>query len=404
MSEITKAPTLDGLLDPGHRRDPYPDFDAWAAGAPVTELAEGLLLVAGRAECSAVLADPAFGHPDPAAGGDSAGTGFMKPPEVRSFLRMDPPDHTRLRRLVARAFTARRVQTLEPRVEELAADLVAELLDAPQPVDLMAGLATPLPVLVICELLGVPPQDRAQFTEWSHAVARGLDPEFLLSPQERDRLTQGREQLHDYFASLTAAKRAEPADDLISALVAVRDDGDQLSEQELLTTCTLLLIAGHETTVNLIGNGTLALLTRPAEQARLRADPSALPAAVEEMLRFDPPVQFTARMALSDTRIGDHTIAQGTQVMLALAAANRDPRATEEPTRFEPEREDARHLSFGHGIHFCLGAPLARLEARAAFAALLGRTTSLEPGGEPEWKDNLVLRGLDRLPVRAVVA
>jgi cytochrome P450 len=260
-------------------------------------------------------------------------------------------------------------------------------------------VATPLPVAVISELLGIPAADRDQMLTWSHAVARALDPAFLLPPGADERSARARAEFVAYLRELVAYRRREPGEDLLSALVRVRDEGDALTENELLATCVLLLIAGHETTVNLIGNGTLALLRAPDQLARLRAEPDLVDRAVEEMLRYDSPIQLTARVALRDAEILKFTVPRGTRVLLLIGAANRDPAAFEDPERFDIGRAPTRHLAFGQGLHFCLGAPLARLEAQIAFRALARRAPRLGLAGEPDWKDTLLLRGPSRLPV-----
>jgi unspecific monooxygenase len=308
---------------------------------------------------------------------------------------MDPPDHTRLRRLVSKAFTARLIERLRPRIEQVVQELLA---DASGEVDLIRALAYPLPVILISELLGVPAQDRDRFKGWSDALARGLDPDFLLPAADIAERDQARLEFAAYFQELSALRRSDPRDDLLSALVAVSDGGDALTEQELLATCILLLVAGHETTVNLIGNGALALLRHPDQLAWLRTHPEAVPAAIEELLRYDPPVQLTLRTALQDTELAGATIKRGELVLLLTGAANRDPTVFEDPDRLDLQRAASGHLSFGLGIHFCLGAPLARLEGEIALAALLRRDITLA-GGDLAYRDNLVLRGLARLPV-----
>jgi cytochrome P450 len=332
---------------------------------------------------------------------------------VLSFLVRNPPDHTRMRSLVSKAFTPKMVSRLAPRIEELVDGLLDRALAAEgavgrrrptdadgEGVDLIEALAYPLPVTIISELLGVPAADEARFQAWSHSLARGLDPDFLLPPDVRRRQTTARAEFAEYFRALAAKRRADPGDDLLSALVGVREGGDALSEPELLVTCTLLLVAGHETTVNLIGNGTLALLRDPDAMARFRADPGIAPNAVEELLRYDSPVQLTLRLALTDAEVGGEPIAKGEPVLVLIGAANRDPEAHRDPDRLDLDRQPTRHLAFGQGLHFCLGAPLARLEGRITLRRLLARAPRLRLAGEPVWKENLVLRGLERLPVR----
>jgi unspecific monooxygenase len=291
--------------------------------------------------------------------------------------------------------------------------LVDELLDGVSgEVDLIAALAYPLPVIVISEMLGVPAKDRDLFKGWSDSLARGLDPDFLLPEAEIADRETARAEFAEYFRGLAAERRRRPQDDLLSALVSVSDGGDVLSEEELLATCVLLLVAGHETTVNLIGNGALALLRDPAQLELFRARPENVQAAVEELLRYDPPVQLTLRAALEDVDLRGTPIERGKLVLLLTGAANRDPEVFDDPdrldlARYTEGRDTPRHLSFGHGIHFCLGAPLARLEGQVALKKLFERDVALAgaaadaptAGGGLVYRDNLVLRGLRDLPV-----
>ncbi|MEQ0560236.1 cytochrome P450 [Amycolatopsis sp. NEAU-NG30] len=379
------------------RADPYPHYRKWRERLPVAAPAERMFVVSGLAEATQVLRDPAFGHPEPE---------YLDPADrlpdqpvdesgrvVRAFLSLNPPDHTRLRRLVAKAFTPRMVERLAPRIEQIAADLIDR---APPEFDVMTALAKPLPVEVIAELLGVPLDDRERFAEWSHAMARALDPPFLQSPETVEPAVRARQSFVAYFRELAGHRRREPGDDLLSALVAVSDAGDVLSEGELLVTLTLLLIAGHETTTNLIGNGVLALLHHPGG---LRPAAEAPDRVVEETLRYDSPVQLTARTALRDTTLGTSAVPSGSQVIVLLGAANRDPATGADPESFDPSREPGRHLAFGQGIHFCLGAPLARLEGRIAFRELARRRPELRLAGTPQWNPTTTLRGLSSLPV-----
>jgi cytochrome P450 len=384
------------LFGAERRPDPYPHYRRWRESRPVAVLAEGMFAVSGMAEATQVLRDSAFGHPEPEYL-DPADRRPDQPVDesgrvVRAFLSLNPPDHTRLRRLVAKAFTPRMVEQLAPRIEEITAALIDR---APREFDLMTALAQPLPVEVIAELLGVPLDEREQFAAWSHAMARALDPAFLQSPETVEPAVRARQSFVRYFRELAAKRRSEPGDDLLSALVAVSDAGDVLSEGELLVTLTLLLIAGHETTTNLIGNGVLALLRhdgpRPATEAPDRV--------VEEVLRYDSPVQLTARTAVRDTTLGSLPVPAGSQVIVLIGAANRDPANGPEP--FDPARPPGKHLAFGQGIHFCLGAPLARLEGRIVFRELARRRPDLALNGTPEWNPTTTLRGLSALPVRS---
>jgi unspecific monooxygenase len=341
--------------------------------------------------CARILRDPRFGHGDSTLGGESR----KLPRRVRSFLVLDPPEHTRLRRLVSRAFTARLIERLRPRVAAIVDELLGRMHGD---VDLISSLAHPLPVIVISELLGVPPEDEERFKGWSEALARGLDPDFLVPAEELKRRDRAREEFGAYFRELADRRRSSPGDDLLSGLVAI----DELSEGDLIATCILLLVAGHETTVNLIANGTLALLRSPDQLAWFRDNLDSATAAVEELLRYDPPVQLSARVALEDAELGGQSIRKGEGVMLLLGAANRDPDVFADPERLDLTRwvkEAPRHLAFGQGIHFCLGAPLARIEGQVALGALVRRGISSAPGSL-RYKDNLILRGLAELPVR----
>ncbi|MFI0218055.1 cytochrome P450 [Streptomyces lydicus] len=399
-------PSLQDLLDPRNQADPYPLYSRWRSQAPLARLDEQLMVLTRYEDCAAVLRDGRFGH---AESDDPRFTGRARPAlevlvdddgrPVRGFLGLNPPSHTRLRALVSQAFTRRRVERLAPRIEELTDELFTAMEGAPGPVDLIEGLATPLPVAVISELLGVPTADRHRMLTWSHAVARALVPDFLLPPGAAEQEARARQEFTDYLRELVVERRRAPGDDLLSALVGVHDDGDTLTENELLATCTLLLIAGHETTVNLIGNGTLALLRHPDQLARLRNDPDLTDNAVEELLRYDSPVQLTVRFALEDAEVAGVPVPAGTTLLLLIGAANRDPAAYQHPERLDIGRMPVRHLAFGQGIHFCLGAPLARLETQIALRMLLARAPRVSLAGEPEWKDHITLRGLRRLPL-----
>ncbi len=313
----------------------------------------------------------------------------------RHMLSSDPPDHTRLRKLVSRAFTMRAIASLRARIEEIAATLADQMASGPGEVDLLDAFAFPLPMSVICELLGVPDTERASFRAWSNT---------LLSSDRAvaDRTAAG-VSMAQYLGELVAEKRKRPADDMLSAIVAASEDADRLSADETVSMAFLLLVAGHETTVNLIGNGMLALLSRPDQLAELRADPDLTPLAVEEFLRFDGPVNMaTFRHTTETIDIGGITIPAGEVVLVALASADRDPDHFPAPDELDLRR-DAGHLAFGHGIHHCLGAPLARLEGDVAFRTLLARFPDLALAcgpGELTWRSSILMRGLARLPVR----
>jgi cytochrome P450 len=390
------------LFDPHRVADPYPTYAWLRAARPVWRPTERVFVLSRHEDCAAVLRDPRFGRseeglrarPAGPAGEVSAGG-----PAVRSFLALNPPDHTRLRRLVSRAFTPARVRDLGPRIEAIAAELIDTASASGGPVDLITALASPLPVTVISELLGVPAADYDRLVAWSDALARGLDPGFLISAEDRERQQLARAEFGAYLSELIAERRRSPGDDLVSALAGVVDDGDVLSEEELIATCILLLVAGHETTTSLMGSAVLGLLQHPGQLARLRAEPGLMTGAVEEFLRYDPPVQLTARVALTDASIGVLPVPAGSAALMLVGAANRDPALCANPDELDITRPPTHHVSFGQGIHFCLGAPLARLETQIVLRLLLQRPDDLFQAGEPAWKENTVLRGLRSLPV-----
>ncbi len=374
------------------REDPYPLYRYLLGAAPVQwNDVLGAWTVARYADVVTVLTDARF----------SAERGFEGSSEqyvAKSMLVSDPPDHTRLRSLVQKAFTPRMVEQLRPRIEAIVEGLLEAIVARGGTFDLIDELAYPLPVQVIAELLGVPAEDRAKFHEWSAALAAGLNP--LVSEANMERAMRGRDQLHAYFRSIIAERRREPRADLISSLVAVEEQGERLNERELVVMCNLLLIAGHETTVNLIGNGVLALVGNPQQLERLRAAaPESLGTAVEELLRFDSPVQLTGRIARERVSLGGQDIAPGDWVLPLLGAANHDPAQFSDPDRLDLARNPNPHVAFGRGIHFCLGAPLARLEGQIAIGALAARLPKLELAGTPERRDQITLRGLSHLPL-----
>ncbi|HLF71346.1 MAG TPA: cytochrome P450 [Dehalococcoidia bacterium] len=315
-----------------------------------------------------------------------------------TMLSQDPPAHTRMRTLVNKAFTPRVVERIRPHIHDIA----DELLDAvPEPgrLDVIADLAVPLPVIVIAEVLGVPAADRVRFKGWSSDIAGTLGGPF--QPQDAlERAQRSSNEIAEYFRDQIAQRRREPRDDLLSALAAAEEQGDLLSEDELLATCILLLVAGNETTTNLIGNGMLALLNNPDARRRLQADASLIPEAVEEMLRYDGPVIMTSRIVDHPTELRDKQLSEGQVVLAVVAAANHDPEQFPNPDAFDIDRANKRHLSFGFGIHYCLGAPLAVAEAEVAFETLLRRLPDPEPAFEaPQWGPSFVLRGLKSLEI-----
>ncbi|MFJ6935080.1 cytochrome P450 [Streptomyces sp. NPDC101132] len=377
--------------------NPYPYYAKLRASGPVHRIrdagTESVWLVVGHQEARQALAHPALSK-------NWQVSGLFDRTEAASvnsnMLESDPPRHTRLRGLVAREFTARRVAALRPRVHEITEGLLdAMAADGARRADLVGALAFPLPMTVICELLGVPDLDRASFRAWSNEV---------VAPTGAESEAQALTAMDGYLAELIADKRRAPGEDLLSALIRTQDeDGDRLTPDELVGMAFLLLVAGHETTVNLIANGVRALLAHPGQLAALRADPGLLDGAVEEMLRYDGPVESaTFRFAREDVEIGGTVIPAGQPVMISLAAADRDPARFAAPDTFDIRRAPQGHLAFGHGIHFCIGAPLARMEGRIAVGALLARFPDLaaDPdAGPPEWIPGTLIRGVKRLPV-----
>jgi len=376
-------------------------YDALTARGPVHRIplpggGEGWL-VTGYDAARALLADPRI-----VKGGPGHGPFLAElPPDVAAaidhhMLNLDPPDHTRLRRLVSAAFTRRRSERLEPRIRELTDELLDRLAGRDE-IDLITEFAYPLPIAVICELLGIPKSDRAEFRGWTQPLVAG-------GMAGLQAYTAAAAALVGYVRELIARKRAEPADDLLSALVAVREQGDRLSEDELTSMVYLLLLAGHETTVNLIGNGVRALLTHPDQLARLQAEPDRIGAVVEELLRFDGPLQSAIpALTAGPVRIGEVDVPAGEVVVISLLAANRDLARTPEADRLDLSRTESPHLAFGHGIHHCLGAPLARIEARIALGGLITRYPRLRlavPAAELVRLPGLLMNGLAALPVR----
>jgi cytochrome P450 len=407
VSDTSQAVVFNPF-DPVWRADPYPFYRRLREEAPVGRV-PGIEIwyFARYADCEAVLRDPRWGSDDRKGNlyRQFAESGALTVPEEmirrRPFIFLDPPDHTRLRKLVSAAFTPRVIERLRPRIQELVDQYLDNAVERGE-LEIVADLAYPLPVVIISELLGVPSEDHTMFRSWSKELAASLDPELTVPPDVLARRVTILHEFGEYFLGLMAARRRRPADDLLSALVTVEDRGDVLSEDELLATLTLLLVAGHETTVNLIGNGVLALLRHPEQLARLRAEPELIRATVEEVLRWDPPVQLDGRVALEDREVGGVTVPKGDQAMLLLAAANRDEQHLADGEQFDILRPDIRHLSFAFGPHFCLGAPLARAEAQAALAAVVRRFPDLRMAGDGSglrYRDTLVLRGLEALPV-----
>jgi cytochrome P450 len=387
-------------MDPEFLADPYPTYHRLRDEDPVHHSPMDFWVLTRYEDVAAVLRDPRF-IKEPLVSMVAARFGVSVPPGVGlSMLDRDPPDHTRLRSLVSKAFTPRVVEGLRPRIQKMVDELITRA-EAVGTMDLIEEFAYPIPVNVICEMLGVPVEEHERFKGWSLDIARGLDSVWL--PPESEipkRSGAARHAIGDYMRGLIAERRASPRGDLLSALIAAEEAGDKLSEDELIATCILLLIAGHETTVNLIGNGTLALLRHPEELRRLRETPGLITSAVEELLRYDGPVQRTARITSTEVTLGGRTIPKGEMVMPFIGAADRDPAQFSGPDRLDLGRADNRHIAFGWGIHFCLGAPLARVEGQIAIDTLVRRLPRLAlVDEEPEYRQSLTLRGLKALPV-----
>ncbi|WP_371680505.1 cytochrome P450 [Streptomyces sp. NBC_01276] len=399
----TRPDVLDLLeLSPDFVRDPYPVYARLRAEGPVhhvlTPDRQDVWLVVGHEAGRTAFTDPRLSRDWRRSGdiGKIINT-EQDHPALAHMLMADPPDHTRLRRLVARAFTPRRIETLAPRIQEITDDLLDAMAALPERrADLVDAFAFPLPMTVICELLGVPELDRGAFRGWSNEMVSRTSPEAEAAAYA---------QMPRYLVGLIEAKRAAPGDDLLSAMIhAVDEGGDSLSPDELIGMCVLLLIAGHETTVNMIGNGMRALFAHPDQLADLLANPGLLDGAIEEMLRYDGPVETcTDRLALEDVEIGGVVIPAGSAVLIAMADADRDPARFADPDRFDIRRDARGHIAFGHGLHHCLGAPLARLEGRIALRSLLDRFPGLTDGAdgdEPAWVPGMLIRGVRELPVR----
>jgi cytochrome P450 len=395
VSDLTHAQ----VFSPEFEADPHPVYAELRRESPVrlVTMPGGLpaWLVTRYADARQALADPRLAKaPAARIGGLTELPDWVVNGMGQHMLNVDAPDHTRLRRLVSAAFTVRRIEALRPRIEQITDELL-DAMAGQDVLDLIDAFAFPLPIQVICELLGVPVADRDSFRAWTNAIIGGL--------AARDELPAAAEGLVRYLRDLVRAKRAAPADDLLSALVGVRADRDQLTEDELTSMGFLLLIAGHETTVNLISNAVYALLNHPDQLAGLRAEPALLPAAIEEFLRYESPVETsTFRVATEPVEIAGQLIPAGHVVLIGLLSANHDDTRFPDPDRLDVTREDNPHLAFGHGLHHCLGAPLARLEAQIALGRLLPRYPAIRlavPSHEVTWKPGTLIRGLTTLPV-----
>lgn len=401
-SEIAFDPS-----DEAFRRNPYPRYAELREQATLPRSKDGLWVLTRHEDVLAAVRDPQLSsHPrhSPDGRGRRAGSDEDAPQipligdgTIEIMLLADAPDHTRLRRLANKAFTPRAVEALRPRIVEL----VEGMLDAAQErgsFDVMPDLAEPLPVMVICDLLGVPVEDQAQFKPWSEAIGRMLDPD--VPAEQLQQAIPAVMGFVQYFSSLIEERRSSPGEDLLSALIAAESEGEKLTQGELFAMIILLFIAGHETTTNLIGNGTLALLRNPAEFAALGADPGLAVPGTEELLRYDGPVQVTARTATCDLVLNGLSLSKGESVICGIAAAGRDPRHIDDPETLRLSRGAPTHLAFSNGMHYCLGAPLARLEGQIAFSAMARRFPGMTLVDDaPPYRDHFVLRGLASLPV-----
>ena len=389
---------------PSFLEDPYPAYERLRVEDPVhRSMALQAWVLTRYDECVAVLRDhqtfsSESGHATGQLAEELTRQRLQSPlGHVPTVLNSDPPVHTRLRAIVSRAFTPRVVEEMRPRVEEIAESLFADRGED-GPFDVMSGLAQPLPVIVIAELLGVPPSDRALFKRWSNAIAAATA--IFNSPELLADARGAAQELIDYLGRFVEERRQRPRQDLISMLVRAEQSEEALSSEELLAFCVLLLVAGNETTTNLIGNGVLALLGAERSWALLRGHPEMLPGAVEEMARLDSPVQGLVRFARADAKVGGATIAQGDTVMVMVGAANHDPTHFPQPRRLDVGRDPTRHLAFGLGVHSCIGAPLARMEAEVAFAGLLRRVEQPRATGDGVARGGtFMLRGLAKLEI-----
>ncbi|MEV4233972.1 MULTISPECIES: cytochrome P450 [unclassified Nocardia] len=399
------VPITFDAFDPSERADPYPAYRRVRDAAALFPYEFGdvpVTLITRYEECAAILTGSDWGH------GYAAGISPFRDTTAAipgSFVRMDPPEHGRYRKLVAKAFTPRLMAQLVPVAGQVVSDLVDAAVRRGE-LDVLDDLAVPLAVAMVpVRLLGADPADGALFREWQLAIARGSDPDSLLDPREVAARGTAAMECMGYFARLIQQKKAHPTPDLLSALVAASADGEQLTEPEVIGMSLLTLVAGMETSINLIGNGMLALLRNPAQLRMLRDNPALIGPSLDEMLRYDAPTQFTIRVALADTAVGEHEFRRGDGVVVLTASASRDDRVypdadTFDVTRYSGNRPARKHLGFSLGIHYCVGAPLARIEAEAALGTLLDRAPKLELATDAvEYRPSLIHRGIMSLPV-----
>ncbi len=382
------------------RANPWPYFRRLRDETPVYETVFGSVIVTGYEESVLALRDPRFSVDPRNAALLSSALDNQLGPAQRGFddmmLFVDPPRHTRLRALVNKAFAPRVVEGLRPRVQQIVDDLIDVALDEGLS-ELMSQLSFPLPVTVICEMLGIPASDRDDFRRWTADITPVLDP--FVPPEKFQRVAQAGFALLSYFEQLIEDRRAHPRSDLLTELIRAEEEGQRLSAEELRATCVLLLIAGHETTMNVIGNGSLALLSNRDQWERLQRHPDLVRTAVEELVRYAGPGALTARIALEDVELGGKVVPKGQFALVMIGAANRDPRVFPHPETFDVGRNPNRHLGFGAGPHFCIGATLARAEIQIALSTMARRVPSLHLTGEPEWREMVTFRGLKKLPV-----
>lgn len=392
---------------PEFHADPYPIYHCVRSEDPVHKYAIGMDWVLTRyADIKAVLRDRRIGSIDtPTRIRDKSRYIQEKGRDLDALalasskwlFYTDPPAHSRLRGLVSKAFSSVVVERLRPRIQEIVDELLCRFQNLGV-ADIISDFASVLPVITIAEMLGVPLEDRDKLYRWSNDLAHILDP--LVSLEEYDRMNGLTLEFQAYFRNLIAKREKCPKEDLISALFEARDKGDRLSNDELLATCMMLFMTGEETTVNTIGNGMLALLRHPDQMQKLKREPEIIQTAVEEILRYDSPVQLSARLAIEDVEVGDKTIQAGEKIIVCLGAANRDPEQFPDPDRFDITRNENNHLAFGDGIHYCLGAGLARVQSQIAINSLVQRLPDLKLGTDKlEWRKNIALRGLKSLPV-----
>lgn len=394
-------------LSPEFQANPYPFYDMMREHAPILYFEDwNQWFLTGHEDVTALLRDNRLGE-DILKGTTREALGWGETPDnLRPLVDMqndwllakDPPDHTRLRTLVHKAFTPRMIERLRERAQVITDDMI-DKAQANGGMDLISEFAFLLPVTIIAEMLGVPPSEHLRLKRWSYVLSRTI--ELIVPPEIYEQGAEVAAEFQAYIREIIAQRRENPQDDLISALIAIQSEGDRLSENEMVSMCTLLLFAGHETTVNLIGNGVLALLRNPEQWEKLKADPTLVKTAVEELLRYDSPIQLTARWVLEDMEYAGYSFKRGQQVLPFLGAANRDPARFANPNALDISRDPNPHVAFGNGIHFCLGAPLARMEGQIAIGTLARRLPSLKLVDEnPQYRPGgHVFRGLVKMPV-----